>query len=193
MEKKRCIDIIRSAVKNGSHPQAPDEGLYDATSVIALFIFEEEPKLLFIRKADVEGYPWAGQMAFPGGHKDKTDVSTKHTALRELKEEMGISADNVDVIGSLGHFQTIKDKDIEAWVGVWDGQDGVCYDSAEIAQVFRIPLKTLMDHHVEKGFHRFDYPPNVMWLKYPYKEVLIWGVTAKIVYHLIEVLLKEKS
>jgi len=30
-----------------------------------------------------------------------------------------------------------------------------------------------------------------MLLTYPFEDVLIWGVTAKILYHLIEVLLKN--
>jgi len=30
-----------------------------------------------------------------------------------------------------------------------------------------------------------------MQLTYPYKDVVIWGVTGKILYHLIEVLLKN--
>lgn len=191
MDKQRCIDTIRSAVRNGSHPGAPDATLYDSTSVIALFVFNEQGvKLLFIQKADKEGYPWAGQMAFPGGHVDEKDTTAKDTALRELEEEMGISRDNVEVLGSLGHFQTINDKDIEAWVGVWNEKEKIRFDTQEISRVFEIPLDYLMNLHREKGFDSFEHPPNVMWLKYPYKDVLIWGVTAKILYHLLEVLRK---
>jgi coenzyme A diphosphatase NUDT7 len=190
MDKEKCIEIIRSAVQNGSHPGAPSQEWYQSTSVIALFVFGEEIMLLFIQKADKEGYPWAGQMAFPGGHVDKTDATARETALRELEEEMGISRDNVEVLGSLGHFQTINDKDIEAWVGIWNGQEQIRFDTQEISRVFRIPLKYLMDLHKEKGFDSVDHPPNVMWLKYPFEDVLIWGVTAKILYHLLELLRK---
>ncbi len=191
MNKEKCIRTIRSAILNNSHPGPPDSALFQSTSVIALFVFDEDPKLLFIQKADVEGYPWAGQMAFPGGHKDKIDLSTKDTALRELEEEMGISRKNVDVLGSLGHFQTINSKDIEAFVGIWNKKETIAFDPFEISRVFEIPLTYLMDLHKKKGFHEFVHPPNVMWLKYPYEDVLIWGVTAKIVYHLIEVLRKN--
>ncbi len=190
MDKNKCIETIRSAVRNGSHPGAPDKNLFQSTSVIALVHFDEEIKLLFIKKADVEGYPWAGQMAFPGGHRDKSDASTKETALRELEEEMGIRRENVDVLGSLGHFQTINNKDIEAWVGVWNRKEAIRFDASEIARVYEIPIKYLLALHKEKGFDKFDHPPNVMWLKYPYEDVLIWGVTAKILYHLLEILQK---
>ncbi|CCK82530.1 NUDIX hydrolase [Desulfobacula toluolica] len=190
MDKNECIDIIRSAVQNGSHPGPPEADLFQPTSVIALFVFNKEIELLFIQKADIKGYPWRNQMAFPGGHKDKNDLSTKDTALRELTEEMGISRENVDVIGSLGHFQTINSKDIEAWTGIWNHKDRIRHDASEISRVFQIPLKYLIDLHKEKQFHL--HSPNVMLLTYPYEDVLIWGVTAKIVYHLIEILLKNR-
>lgn len=191
MDKEKCISIIRSAVQDGTHPGPPPEDLYQSTSVIAIFLFDDDIRLLFIQKADVEGYPWAGQMAFPGGHRDKSDKTSLDTALRELEEEMRINRDNVEVLGSLGHFQTINNKDIEAWTGIWNKKEKIRFDPAEISRVFEIPLKVLMDLHKERGYDNERHPPNVMWLKYPYKDVEIWGVTAKIVYHLIQTLLKS--
>lgn len=187
MKERKCINIIRASIENGSHPERPDEDYFQPTSVIALFMLNEEAELLFIQKADRPGYPWANQMAFPGGHKDKTDRSRKDTALRELKEEMSIHSDNVEVIGSLGHFQTINNKDIEAWVGIWNEKEPIRYDTEEISRVFRIPLKHLMKQHKELGYA--GQYGNIMTLKYPYEDVLVWGVTAKIVHHLLEILL----
>ena len=178
--------MIRSALQNGSHPGAPETDLFQSTSVIALFIFNAGVDLLFIQKADVKGYPWANQMAFPGGHKDKQDDSTRDTALRELTEEMGIHRENVEVIGSLGHFQTINNKDIEAFVGIWNQEEDIQHDTSEISRVFQIPLDYPIALQKKKGYH--TGVPNVMQLTYPYEDVLIWGVTAKIVYHLIETL-----
>ncbi len=191
MNQKSCMDIIRSAVQNSPHPGLPDNDLFEPTGVMALFTLSEEIRLMFIQKADKKGYPWANQMAFPGGHRDENDRSTRDTALRELSEEMGIRPDNVEVIGSLGHFQTINNKDIEAFLGIWNQKDMIRHDPAEIARVFHIPLKYLMDLHREKGFHQGL--PNVMQLTYPYEDVMIWGVTAKILYHLIEIVLRAPN
>lgn len=190
MDKDTRISMIRSAVQNGSHPGPPRDVLFQPTSVMALFLLNREIELLFIQKADVPGYPWANQMAFPGGHKDWTDHSTKETALRELNEELGILRENVEVIGSLGHFQTINNKDIEAWAGIWNQKDVIQQDRAEISRVFQIPLEYLVQLHRQNEFHR--QTPNIMQLTYPYEDVSIWGVTAKILYHLINVLLKGR-
>ncbi|MCP4670648.1 MAG: CoA pyrophosphatase [Desulfobacula sp.] len=189
MDKIKSLSNISKAIQIASHPGAPDDNLFQPTSVIVLFAVNEEVELLFIQKADVKGYPWANQMAFPGGHKDKNDLSTKDTALRELSEEMGIIQDNVEIIGSLGHFQTINSKDIEAFAGIWNQKDIIKHDPAEISRVFKIPLKYLINIHRKSDFHLNK--PNIMQLKYPFKDVMIWGVTAKILYHLIDCLLQN--
>ncbi|MBB6459453.1 NUDIX hydrolase [Flammeovirga kamogawensis] len=43
----------------------------------------------------------SGQMAFPGGKYDDTDEDLIYTALRECHEEIGITVDRADVIGTL--------------------------------------------------------------------------------------------
>lgn len=165
----------------------PGSNFFDPTSVMALFFFEQEIKLLFIQKADVKGYPWANQMAFPGGHKDKTDLTTKQTALRELEEEMGIVSQNVEVIGSIGHFPTLNSKDIEAWTGIWNLKDTIDFDENEISRVFKIPLDYLIEVHKNNNYHFQE--PDFMSLIYPYEDVQIWGATAKILCHLINLIL----
>lgn len=40
--------------------------------------------------------------SFPGGKVDPTDESVLHAALRETKEEVGIDADKIEILGRLG-------------------------------------------------------------------------------------------
>lgn len=46
-------------------------------------------EVLFIRRADHEGDPWSGQMAFPGGRAEPGE-DLAATAVREAREETGI-------------------------------------------------------------------------------------------------------
>ncbi len=179
---------IKTAVEGADHPKSPQPGLYHPASVMALFMLSKEPELLFIQKTDSEGYPWRNQMAFPGGHRDEKDPGALETALREVKEELDICPENVEVIGSLGHFQTINNRDIQAFAGIWNRQDKVRFDPAEISRVFYIPLGQLKDTHRKKKYHLTR--PGIMDLTYPYENVVIWGVTAKILFHLMEILIR---
>lgn len=47
-------------------------------------------ELLFIQRARREGDPWSGDMAFPGGRLQLSDASSRHTAMRETREETGL-------------------------------------------------------------------------------------------------------
>ncbi|MCP4114513.1 MAG: CoA pyrophosphatase [Desulfobacteraceae bacterium] len=171
------------------HPGPPPDDMFRPTSVMALMEFDISPNLIFIQKADVKGYPWRNQMAFPGGHWDPEDGSRQATALRELEEEMGISGPHVDVIGSLGHFQTINNRDIEAFVGMWDREQEIRADASEIQKVFHIPMEHLLDVHMEKGLNGRN--PSIEELTYPYEDVVIWGVTARIIHHFMEIVWAE--
>jgi coenzyme A diphosphatase NUDT7 len=186
-----CIEAIQTAVAHSDHPHPPDPDRYRPTSVIALFTFDADPGLVFIQKADREGYPWRNQMAFPGGHVDENDPSPRAAALRELKEEMGIRARNVEVFGSIGHFQTLNNRDIQAFTGHWNRSDEICFDTQEISRVFNIPFAHLVETHRKKGYAGRN--PGIMELTYPYRDVVIWGVTAKILHHLIEIVTEFKK
>ena len=49
-----------------------------------------EGELFFIQRARREGDPWSGDMAFPGGRLERSDTSSRHTAMRETLEETGL-------------------------------------------------------------------------------------------------------
>lgn len=200
--KSGCNKILKQAVQESEHPHAPDSNLFQPTSVMALFTsgvsyhdlssvgtfpVQAESMLILIQKADIQGYPWRNQMAFPGGHCEEGDPSREATALRELEEELNIPPHHVEMIGSIGHFQTIKSKDIEAFVGIWEEMGDIRFDPMEISRVFRIPFRHLLHVHKEKNFTCRH--PGLHELVYPYKDVVIWGVTAKIIHHLLEILL----
>ena len=42
----------------------------------------DEPEVLFIQRAEYEGYPWSGHIAFPGGREEPGDESLFETAIR---------------------------------------------------------------------------------------------------------------
>ncbi len=183
------LDMIKAAVEKASHPVVSVDDSVLLASVVALFSFEKEPLLLLIQKADNERYAWSGQMAFPGGHTDPEDNSREETALRELEEEMGIKQENVEILGSIGHFSTINNREIETFIGVWNQKDKIVFDKSEISRVMPVALNYLVGVHIKRGFN--VQKPVVYDLSYPFEDVVIWGVTAKMIYHLIEILLPE--
>jgi 8-oxo-dGTP pyrophosphatase MutT (NUDIX family) len=69
-------------------PEPPLEAELAQAAVAALVA--PDGQMLFIRRAQREGDPWSGHMAFPGGRRDPEDPDLVATALRELSEEVGL-------------------------------------------------------------------------------------------------------
>ena len=120
----------------------------------------------------------AGQVSFPGGSADPGDATLVDTALREAREEVGLSPDGVQVIGelpvvplSVTGFQVTP---VAAWWHTPSPIDVV--DTAEVARVDRVPLADLVD-----PAHRFTAVHPARSFDAPAFEVdglYIWGFTA---------------
>ena len=184
----RLKEIIINSRPYGS---PADESRVSACVFLLLFN-RPDPHILAIQKSDTEGYPWRNQVALPGGHIESSDTGPVAAAFRELEEELNISKDQVDFIGSLGHFQTLtKPRDIEAFIGFWSGKGPVRFDATEIARTLEIPVITLIGIHQAQRYH--DRQPEIDKLEYPFEDVVIWGATAKILHHFIELIYPLQS
>ena len=178
--------VLRDLIRRGDAPGPPESGSYKPACVFLLLFNLEEPHILAIQKADREGYFWRNQVALPGGHLDEEDASPLEGAFRELEEEVSISRDQVDLLGFIGHYQTINRRDIQAFVGLWDAAGPVRRDPVEISRILKIPLWTLVQAHHDNNFH--NRIPDIDELKYPFEDLVVWGATARILHHLIELL-----
>jgi len=176
---------IKKMIEKADRPGLPAGADYDSTCVfLLLFNNDGELNILTVQKTDNEGYPWRNQVALPGGHVDKEDAGPLEAAYRELEEELRIKKGQVELMGSLGHFQTINRKDLNVFIGIWKTREPVSFDPSEISKVFEIPLKKLVRTHIDSKFH--GRIPDVLELLYPFEEVVIWGVTARILHYFIE-------
>ena len=132
----------------------------------------------------------AGQISFPGGRMDPGDSGPNDTALRESEEEIGLDRNRVEIIGHMPQYLTVSGYSVTPVVGLVQAQAEYVLDEFEVADVFEVPLKFLMDpanHQVrmwqsEQGSRRF--------YAMPYENRFIWGATAGMLrnlYHLLKV------
>jgi 8-oxo-dGTP pyrophosphatase MutT (NUDIX family) len=182
-------------------PAAPPAGQSRRLAVVlAPLVPRDETNLLFIRRAD-RGDPWSGQIAFPGGHVESTDADPLSTGYRELAEEVDIQREAVTYLGDLGHFPTQTTRVlVRAFVGLWDGRQPAHADPAEVAGVCEVPLSHLLAHHHRGGFdllaveeigRRLVYPlPPSVLAALARPDATIWGVTARILHHLLGLITK---
>lgn len=76
-------------------------------SAVALILQlrNDDLHILMIKRAEREGDPWSGHMAFPGGRMDPGDAHGYAVAVRETEEEVGLALGSEDVcIGRLSEI-----------------------------------------------------------------------------------------
>ena len=122
----------------------------------------------------------AGQISFPGGKIDPTDISPVETALREAKEEIGLQRQFVDPIGYLDLYGTSFGFRILPTVARVRPGFKLRVNQAEVDDAFEVPLAFLMNpanHQLHsKQFRGVERTYYAM----PYEERYIWGATAGI-------------
>jgi hypothetical protein len=131
-------------------------------------------------------------VALPGGRIEPGDPDARAAALRELQEELGINPAEVDVLGPLGHFQTlISTNDLEVIVGRWARRSALQVDDREVARVLHCPLTDLMELHCDCSFCARPASDIGGALAYPLPEARVWGVTARILHQFLEIVSSE--
>ena len=126
----------------------------------------------------------AGQVAFPGGRIDDTDVSPVMAALRETEEETGILPGFVEPLGFLDTYLTSTNYRVVPVVGIVRPGFTVLPHEAEVKDVFEVPLAFLMNpaHH---EMHSRDWQGRLRYYyAMPWQGRYIWGATAGMIRNL---------
>lgn len=150
-------------------------------SVLLAIVQREQPTVLLTeRTAHLSTH--SGQVAFPGGRADAEDATAADTALREAREEVGLEAEFVEVLGTLPIYVTGSSFIITPVVALVRPDCVLTPNPYEVADLFEVPLAFLLDpanhrRHVfdRDGIHR-------EWFSMLYqdgsKTHYIWGATA---------------
>ena len=141
--------------------------------------------MLTQRTAHLHDHP--GQISFPGGRVEESDADATATALREAREEGGLPAEHVDVLGSLPEYTTGTGFIVTPVVALVRPGFRPQLDAFEVAEVFEVPLAFLMNpgnhrrHAVELAGAKREFL-SMPWDGYDAqgrpRRYFIWGATA---------------
>jgi 8-oxo-dGTP pyrophosphatase MutT (NUDIX family) len=132
--------------------------------------------LLTQRSHDVSSHP--GQISFPGGKVEAGDRSALDCALREAAEEIGLPAAHAEPLGYLDSYRTGSGFQIVPVVALVRPGFPVVLDPGEVADVFEVPLRFLMDPANHRKDQREWRGRLRSFYAMPFGERYIWGATA---------------
>ncbi|KAM4612479.1 peroxisomal coenzyme A diphosphatase NUDT7 isoform 2-T2 [Discoglossus pictus] len=140
--------------------------------------------LLTVRSMQLRTMP--GDVCFPGGRREWTDRDDIETALREANEEIGLSPDQVEIIGRImPYIAKFPHCLITPVVAFVDDTFQPCPDPDEVTDVFMVPLEFFVssEHYTPiplkvpyfglQAIHTFQYEDAQSEKSYK-----IWGLTA---------------
>jgi 8-oxo-dGTP pyrophosphatase MutT (NUDIX family) len=171
---------------NPGHPRLKNvQPLRDAAVLVAVVDHGDEATVILTKRAETLR-SHTGQVAFPGGRVDPTDLSPEFAALREAKEEIGLDPGYVDIIGRLPNYITGSGYRIAPVLSVVRPGFSLALNADEVDAAFEVPLKFLMDpaNHQRATMVR----DNFEWVFFDmaYGGQRIWGATAGILRILYE-------
>ncbi len=153
--------------------------------MILLFIRDGRLKTIMIERTDMGVH--AGQISFPGGKSEPSDIDIIDTAIRETKEEIGINVNRADVVGELPPVKVpVSSFEIFPVVAFVDGIGDFKTSESEVKKVLEVDIedmrKSLGTRPVMVAGKQYEVPSFLCG------NSVVWGATAMIVAEMMKVI-----
>jgi len=164
------LEKIGNSLSSKINPVLPDDKKTKFASVLIL-IFEESSNILMIKKPITMNHH-GGEIAFPGGKISDEDSDLLDTAIRETREETGISVTRNQIIGQLKPVTTLNSGfTILPFICIVNKVNDFSPNS-EVEEFFEIPLISLLqtlsndedpEHNSIQEMYTFTFQNHVIW------------------------------
>ena len=183
-ESSRSSSDLRELLLDPADAAALEaHGRTEAAVLVPMHGWPDNPGLVFTeRRSDLKRH--AGEISFPGGRRDEGEELID-TALREAEEEIGLSRENVEVVGALPPIGTfVTNYKVHPFVGLID--EGMRFEPnpTEVESVLVASLDDLAAVYEKRRLVRRGVP--IKTDTYLVADKLIWGATARILAELFD-------
>ena len=174
----QLVEHVRSALAARERRKIPLGEYEPAAVALPLLRTAAGQSLLFtVRTAHVEQHK--GEISFPGGRLDPGDDDTLAAALRETWEEVGISPEDLEVLGVLDDFVSITGYRVTPHVVyLEDPEYAFVRQPREVEEILLVPVVHLLD----RSHYQATRPPGSRYHihHFCWGPYVIWGLTAAI-------------
>ena len=156
-----------------------------AAVLIPLFWKEKELHVLLTKRSEKLKHH-SGQVSFPGGGFDESDITIRQAAIRETEEEIGITDQFINVVGYLDDVETISGFYVTPFVAILKPDFEIKMNEDEVSEVFSVPLSFFINESNCQHRSALYKGKNVKYYVYDHDKYTIWGVTAEIIVKLVK-------
>lgn len=201
-------DNISKVLRNRVPNIIGHESSFKYAVLLPLVHYEGELSVLFERRAfDLDVQP--GEVCFPGGSIEPGDPSIEAAAVRETCEELNIKPEDMEILGALDLFVSPFNMIIYPFAGIVHDFTKIKASPQEVEYCFAVPMWQLREcePHVSSISFKLEMPDDYPWgmvpggRSYPYRSAryeqyfyqwngeVIWGMTARILKHFLDLVL----
>ncbi|HSJ38874.1 MAG TPA: CoA pyrophosphatase [Planococcus sp. (in: firmicutes)] len=203
MDPKSLVDKVKGRI-----PEVLGNKDFSKFAILLPLIEKDgEIHILFeVRSHQLRSQP--GEICFPGGRIDKEDESEEDAAVRETMEELGIERQQISDIFPLDYIVSPFGMIVYSYAGIIDADVEFQPNPPEVDSLFTVPLSFFLEKDPKVYRINFDIQPeesfpydliaggeNYNWRTrqvdeffYLYEDKVIWGLTAKILTHFMEII-----
>lgn len=131
----------------------------------------------------------SGQVSFPGGRWEEHDEQLAHVALRETEEEVGVPAQQVEVLGQLTDlYIPVSNFLVHPFVGILHGPADFFPQPGEVELVLT-PALAIFEAGANRKSTDLTLHQGITLKNVPYFDVdgrIVWGATAMIMNEFLE-------
>lgn len=187
--KDAQIKMVSDTFKNRYFDIQPNSHTREGAVLILLYPQKNSLHIPLIVRPNTEKGVHSGQVAFPGGKKEKKDPDYTYTALREAQEEVNLDTRQVEVLGQLSPlFVFASNFMVYPTLAVMHEEPVLKPNPKEVAAIFSADLDVLKRPETIKT--TLIQTPQYTF-ETPYFDVagkIIWGATAMMLSELIEII-----
>jgi len=189
------VDPVAAALErlpNGIPEAWFQRPLISAAVLVPLIERDSVLKLVLTQRTEhLDVHP--GQISFPGGRCEPTDTGTLCTALRETREEIGLAAESITVVGYLESMAVVTGFAVAPVVGFVAADAKFTPDPFEVAEVFEVPLEFFLNEANHQLRERTVRGITMPFSEYQFEDKRIWGATAMMIRDFTNLMQNHKS
>ncbi|AUD15166.1 MULTISPECIES: CoA pyrophosphatase [unclassified Planococcus (in: firmicutes)] len=203
MEPEKILEKVKGRV-----PEVLGNRDFSKYAILLPLIEKEDGVHILFEVRSFEMRRQPGEICFPGGRIDHGDEDEEETALRETMEELGIRKEAISNVFPLDYIVSPFGMIVYSFAGFIDPDTDFKPNPPEVDSVFTVPLKFFLENEPRVYRIDFDIQPeesfpydliaggeNYSWRArqvdeffYLYEDRVIWGLTAKILMHFMELI-----
>lgn len=162
-----------------------------ASVLLLVYPFNNDDcKFVLIQRNEYNG-AHSAQISLPGG-KHEGNESREQTALRETYEEIGVDANQIELISPLSKVWVSPSKFlVTPFVGIATEKPQFEKDNFEVAEIIEVKLSEfLKDECISTSTVNSSYVKNLIVPSFNLNNKIVWGATAMILSEFRDIILK---